>query len=497
MRAAVVVIAPKSDLATLSVGVARELVSKTPSIERLVAREGDTKTGFTILRPAMPGSPEREVHFMAVAASRGGVSVRGYDIIALILDESEFFTSNTEAATTDGYAISDKDIYNAARPRLRGPAIFISTPWPVDNLTAEKYEKNFGHPEDALACIGRTDFMWRGGSREAEVKQFVAEAREEDPENASRELDCIIGEGGGSLVFDKASVDRSCTDRPDKISVKRPAHVGAGVDVAFVRDATAAVVVSQRGGAYVFHEYVEIKPTKDRPLEPRNVIRNVIAPLMSEYGARGIMGDSHYRESVKEHLTAVGLRFQKAPEGTKGKYDTYSHLRNLFREGKINFPPMQSPHGTFAMKRLRQQLLSVVWKPLPGGGYKISSPRRIGEGGHGDIVSALVLACWAAKKSKKDAAVESPVPRTRPGGDYASMDAGGYDHGGWDSLPIDGGSGGTHIGSGRRVAKQRVTEQPAVTARREAAEKAVRPPKEAKTPGELALESHGWIEKHA
>ena len=34
-------------------------------------------------------------------------------------------------------------------------------------------------------------------------------------------------------------------------------------------------------------------------------------------------------------------------------------------------------------------------KPMPGGGTQITSPQRP-DGSHGDLVSALVLALWAA-----------------------------------------------------------------------------------------------------
>jgi hypothetical protein len=47
--------------------------------------------------------------------------------------------------------------------------------------------------------------------------------------------------------------------------------------------------------------------------------------------------------------------------------------------------------------RLLAQLKAIIAKPTPAGGLSISSPRRV-NGGHGDLVSALVL-CLAALPS--------------------------------------------------------------------------------------------------
>ena len=52
-------------------------------------------------------------------------------------------------------------------------------------------------------------------------------------------------------------------------------------------------------------------------------------------------------------------------------------------------------------------------KPVPGGGWKISSPRRSGQG-HGDIVSALVLGVHAANLASQGGAIAPPVRQLDP-----------------------------------------------------------------------------------
>ena len=68
------------------------------------------------------------------------------------------------------------------------------------------------------------------------------------------------------------------------------------------------------------------------------------------------------------------------------KVAAYVVARTLIHEGRVALPPHP---------RLRQQLRDVVAKPMPGGGTQITSPHRV-DGSHGDLVSALVNALWAA-----------------------------------------------------------------------------------------------------
>ena len=94
---------------------------------------------------------------------------------------------------------------------------------------------------------------------------------------------------------------------------------------------------------------------------------------------------------------AVSLAMDDAPTGQHGKYDSYMFVRGLLREGALKCA---------ASPRLAAQLRAVTTTPLPGGGVRITSPPRAGAG-HGDVVSALVLGCWAVA--------------TGTGADYAAL----------------------------------------------------------------------------
>jgi hypothetical protein len=378
--AAVVVSGGGKPGARISVQVARELARKTPPLEALVCEDGDTTEGFSIRRP-----DGKKVSFISVAASRGGVTLRSYDILILIIDESEFIASNSESAG-DGYAVSDRDLFAAARPRLHGPAIFISTPWPAENLTDELFTKNFGNPKNALAALGTSTYMRPEDKR---LAHDVAKALADDDEDARREYLCESSSRGGSRMFDAASIDAAITrDRPLVIEAPAGATVGCGIDLGLERDSSAIAVVSNSEDSYDLLEFDEVRPTKNNPLAPRYVIKDRFVPVMNRHGASAAMGDVHYRQSATEHLDAEGKDFERGPEGAQGKYDSYMFVRSLLRTRKLRIP--DAP-------RLIAQLRAVTSRPMPGGLTKISTPRRMGSS-HGDIVSALVLACWHARE---------------------------------------------------------------------------------------------------
>src|SRR5579883_2032034 len=90
------------------------------------------------------------------------------------------------------------------------------------------------------------------------------------------------------------------------------------------------------------------------------------------------------------------------------------HTRTLLRACKLQLPPSA---------RLTAQLKAVTSTPLPGGGIRITSPRRAGQG-HGDIVSALVLGAWHASSRRWRSSGEKPraLPPRVTSFDDASLD---------------------------------------------------------------------------
>ncbi len=156
--------------------------------------------------------------------------------------------------------------------------------------------------------------------------------------------------------------------------------VSAGADFGFRSDSSALVFAHKRGPLVIVAEILELRPEKGIPLKPSETVAKFAARMKAQ-GVTYLMADGHYRESIDEHLTAAGLSYVAAPNKP---VDAYMRTRALFRQGSVRLPNHQ---------RMLQQIKEIQGRPLPGGGMSVISPRWR-QGGHGDIVAALVLALY-------------------------------------------------------------------------------------------------------
>ncbi len=371
----VITIAPDKDTAKLSISMAREMVRGQPALERLIV--SDEKTSITLRRP-----DGQQVKIEAFAASRGGSSVRGRTILAFLLDEAEFFTSNADG---DGksYSVNDTDLFRALKPRLvrNGKGMLVSTPWPVETLMGSMFERNWCKPADAVAVKAPT-LLVRGD--DPDIAANVADEYLKDPENARREYDCeidgLIGEGFFDVSAMAGSVSKAVY--PGVYNPLWP--TAAAVDLGFKHDSSTLAIVQFDGRKYHTVLLMEKRPKAGSPLKPSEVIRD-FAQAALRYGCHSVISDGHYRESVKEHLAEHRLGLIDAPEGMKGKQDSFSRVRSVLHEGLVCLPESE------LTTRLLSQAKLVTAKPSPGGGLTIRIPRKVGLG-HGDLVSAWVLA---------------------------------------------------------------------------------------------------------
>jgi hypothetical protein len=120
------------------------------------------------------------------------------------------------------------------------------------------------------------------------------------------------------------------------------------------------------------------------------VVRDNFCPFARRHRSARILADQHALEPAREHL-ADGVTLTAGPSGMAGKEQTYVAAKKALIEGRVRIPAQY--------RRLAEQLRAIVAKATPGGGMSISSPRR--GGAHGDLVSAWVLAHWAALRATR------------------------------------------------------------------------------------------------
>lgn len=371
--ASALIVAPDLRLARQCLRYALGAARTVPAIARRISSE--TSDSFTLARES-----GRSVIVECLPATRGGSALRGRSLVGAVLDEAAFFRDAE-------YVVNDEEVFRAVAPRVMpgGQVIIASTPWAESGLLYDLFSTNHGNPTTALAAHAPT-LLLRDDPR---TRSIVERERQRDPDNASREFDASFMSAGSGLFLDPASIDRAVfLDLTIPCMVSPDIRTAAGADLGFVSDSSALAIVAGRGERLALIALEELRPGKGSPLRPSDVLAR-FAALAKEHHCREIVSDGHYAETAREHLHGHGISLGRGPEGAAGKVASYLELRRLFAEGRIALPKHD---------RLLAQLREIRSKPTSGGGLQVYSPRRPG-GGHGDLVSALVLAAWALSSS--------------------------------------------------------------------------------------------------
>lgn len=366
------IVGPDKSLAQQALRYVSGAVNAHPSLKALIV--SDTADWLQLKRP-----DGKVISIECRAASRGGRTGRGRSLFAALMDEACFFLDHN-------FVVNDDEIYKAISPRIMpgGQLMIPSTPWAEAGLLYDMWKAN--HPNNggahttAIAMHAETTFL----RPDEHTASFVERERERDPENAAREFDARPMSSVSGAFFDMADI-RACIvdDLPDILVPKVGQQAWCGLDTGFRKDPSAAVVVrvhaADPGVAYVA-ECFEKQPPKGEKLKPTETIKELV-DRARYHSCQAILADQHYIESVREQ--ASGFTLTEAPHDN---VEPYVATRRAFKDGRIRIG-----RGN---EKLIAQLRSVVSKPTPGGNISVSSPRKGGQ--HGDLVSALVLAVWAA-----------------------------------------------------------------------------------------------------
>jgi hypothetical protein len=157
----------------------------------------------------------------------------------------------------------------------------------------------------------------------------------------------------------------------------------AGADFAFRRNSSALAVLDAVGARFVVKRTEERIPGL-RALVPSKTIGELVG-IAVDAGADAVACDLHYIETVREVTDGLALPLLEFPSDSDGIVKAYIRTRVLLAEGRLDL--------SRAMPKLLQQLKETVSKPTQTG-MTISNP--LAAGAHGDLVSALVCAVWAA-----------------------------------------------------------------------------------------------------
>lgn len=313
----------------------------------------------------------KPVKFEVMAATT--LAAVGFTAICVICDEVALWRDQ------DGSANPAERILGFLRPTLmtmpNGKMFLSSSPF----STLDSHHKAFIEGDTARSMV-RYAPTWEANPTLTEAATHVEEP---DAIEWQRQYAAIPMSAGSLCFFDPVAIERAVdTDLILPLSPRAGDIVTAGGDFGFRSDSSALAVAYRRGETYWPAELLELRPQPDEPLKPSVVVKT-FSDVLKTHGCSYLCADGHYRQSISEHLETENLHFTIAPEGAKGNQEVYVRFRRLLLDGQIKLPKHE---------RLLDQLKQVTSQPTAGGAISIKQPRT--SGGHGDLVSSLVLACY-------------------------------------------------------------------------------------------------------
>lgn len=356
----------------------------TPLLSKILRIEA-TKERLLLTRP----HDGRQVTIEARAASGGGAAVRGPSLLGVLMDEAAFFYG-------EGYEVNDKEIFDAATPRLldEGQIVIASSPWGQSGLLWDLYRDNFGSPLSAVVVKAPSLLMHPTEAMRVAYENMMRV----DPDNAMREFDSQFMSSSAERFFPETTILRCLGPESDAISVPGDVATGErvlfGADFGFAVDSSALVGFAERARLTPV-SLLELKPEPGMPLVPSKVV-DTFAEEIKRCGARLVTADDWYRQTIEEHLGAHRLALVPAPRPPAAAFIV---ARSLMSQGRVILP--NNP-------RLLAQLRRVRSTVKPGGVVSVHQP-RVKEGGHGDIVSAMVCALSGCSVEAQRPASAKPI----------------------------------------------------------------------------------------
>ena len=305
-------------------------------------------------------------------------SVRGYTIVAAILDEVAFWRS-------DDSANPDREIVNALRPAMatvRGALLLaISSPYARRGCLWDAYRQHHGRDADPV-------LVWQAPTSAMNPtvdERVIAEAYAADEASAAAEYGAEFRRDIESFAPREAVEACVIPDRRELPPVAGTAYVafvdpsGGSADSMTLGIAHAETRNEQT--VAVLDAIREVKP----PFSPEAVVRD-FCDVLKSYGISTVMGDRYAGEWPRERFSVHGITYEPAGQP---KSDLYRELLPLLTSGRCELPDHQ---------RLHTQLLGLERRTARGGRDSIDHA----PGAHDDLANAAAGALVAAASTPRE-----------------------------------------------------------------------------------------------
>jgi hypothetical protein len=339
---------------------ARALLTRPPSLRRMVERE----TAWEI---ELNNDVVIEIHTASYSA------VRGYTVVALLLDEVAFFPTDTEAADPD------EEVINAARPAMatvpNAMMLVASSPYARRGALWNAYRENYGKSSPVL--------VWRAATRAMNptVSQCLIDAQyERDPQSAAAEYGAEFRTDVAAFIA-REVVEAAVT--PGRYEL--PPLGGVVTYAAFVDpsggSSDSMTLAIGHPDTDVKRRILDLVREWRPPFNPDNVVGE-IADILRRYRVERVTSDYYATEWVAERFRAHGIDYRRAE---KPKSAIYLELLGPLNSGLVEL--LDNP-------RLIGQLCALERRTARSGKDSIDHPPN----GHDDLANAAAGALTGASE---------------------------------------------------------------------------------------------------
>jgi hypothetical protein len=355
-RATVMVIATDRRQARVIFRYISALLTKVPMLARMVERE--TADTFDLTNNVTIE--------ISTASFR---SVRGYTIVAALLDELAFWP-------TEDAAEPDHEVIAALRPAMAtvpgAMLLCASSPYARRGAQWDAHRRHFGKNGDPL--------VWQADTRtmnKTVPQSFIDTAYETDPANAAAEYGAQFRTDVESFIAREVVEALVVSGRYEQSPVSSVQYSAFVDPSGGSSDSMTLAVAHKQDDLAILDAVREVKP----PFSPEEVVTE-FAALLKSYHITTVAGDRYAGVWPVEQFAKFGIRYDQS---AKPKSDLYRDALPVLNSGKVEL--LDHP-------RLVAQLCSLERRTARGGRDSIDHA----PGGHDDVVNSVagVVCCLVA-----------------------------------------------------------------------------------------------------
>ena len=288
-------------------------------------------------------------------------TIRGYTVVAAVLDEIAFWRSDESASP-------DVEIVNALRPAMANVdgsiLLALSSPYARKGVLWKMHQRHHGVEGDPVLC-------WQAPTATMNPTlpaEIIADALATDESAARAEW---LAEFRADLedLFDFEAITRCVV--PDRMELPPVSdlHYSGFCDPSGGRRDAFTVGIAHRDGERCV---VDVVRAWRPPFNPSGVVAECAA-LLGEYRVRKVVGDRYAGEWPREAFRSEGVQYDVAP---KTKSELYLALVSSVHSERVEIP------DNAAMLR---ELRSLERRRGSSGKDRVDHP----VGGHDDLANAL------------------------------------------------------------------------------------------------------------